>query len=222
MSIFSVLFLGIAYAGNPVPQSFKHLKRVEVEGGALYVDASVQCSPKKLQEEGPDVFEVCLLNIDGQPMHVFFTEGPSADPEFMIHAKDGKEPLLSVGATTMYIPKGKNVYAEGWTNSMFNQRRKFTFDTKKFTEVKQPYYYVGLKGKVQRTPVDEGTVVVTLYADKTKTQKVAVLTEGSEIEVLLSDDPKWYLVRSSFGLVGWVEIPSSAMFTNIGLYYAGD
>ena len=61
-----------------------------------------------------------------------------------------------------------------------------------------------------------------LFVDKSKKNKVAVLPEGSEIEVLLSDDPKWYLVRSSFGLVGWVEVPEYAMNTNIGLSFAGD
>ena len=122
----------------------------------------------------------------------------------------------------MYIPNGKNVYSEGWTNSMFNYRRKFTVQGNKLEEVKQPFQYVGVKTKVRKMPNEEGSVLVTLYADKTKKKKVAVLSEGSEIEVLLSDDPKWYLVRSSFGLVGWVEIPEYAMMTNIGLYYAGD
>ena len=214
--------LSVSFADTQVPQSFQHLKPVTSIGGTLYVDSSVKCTPKPISQEGPEVVELCQLDIGGKPMRVEFTEGPSGDPEFFIFSKKGAEPLLSVAATEMYIPKGKNVYSEGWTNSMFNYRRKFTFQSNKFAEVKQPFQYVGIKAKVQKMHQDDGPVLVTLFADKSKKKKVAVLPEGSEIEVLLSDDPKWYLVRSSFGLVGWVEIPEYAMNTNIGLSFAGD
>ena len=63
---------------------------------------------------------------------------------------------------------------------------------------------------------------LTLYTDKTKTNKVAILPIGSDIEVLLHEKPDWYLVRSSFGLVGWVFVPFGLHETKIGVRFAGD
>ena len=74
--------------------------------------------------------------------------------------------VLGVGATTLYIPKGKNVYAEGWCNTMFNERRKYTYNGKQFVEVKQPYLYVGMKTTVQ--PLGSEKAPLILYADKSQ------------------------------------------------------
>ena len=124
-----------------------------------------------------------------------------------------------MAATTLYIPKGTSLYAEGWTNSMFNLRRKFSYDGKGWKEVKQPFYYVGLKSKVKK--VGEQTHL-QVYADKNKNKKVAVLPVGSDIEVLLCDEKDWYLIRSSFGLVGWVFVAEGLYDTQIGVRFAGD
>jgi SH3-like domain-containing protein len=48
-----------------------------------------------------------------------------------------------------------------------------------------------------------------------------VLPQGAPIEVLINDG-EWYLVRSSFGLTGWVRVKESAMGSSIGVYFMGD
>jgi len=63
--------------------------------------------------------------------------------------------------------------------------------------------------------------MVQLYSDKTKQKTVAVLAEGSEIEILITEDEQWYLARTSFGLVDWIHV-NGELHTPYGLYFAGD
>ena len=135
--------------------------------------------------------------------------------------KTQENPDSQLGATTLYI-RIKNIYAEGWSNTMFNLRRKYSFDGKAFQEVQQPFLYVGIQTKVQDVNGEKDQKGLTLYADKTKTNKVAILPIGSDIEVLLHEKTDWYLVRSSFGLVGWVYVPFGLYDTKIGVRFAGD
>ena len=234
MMAFAFLFCITAFAGSP-PQSFAHLKKVHIEGSAfIFVDSSVDCTTKdRTQEEnleelgyqGPPVYDVCVLTIGGKRTQVTFSNGASDDPYFEFYVLNSKgeysKKTLGVAATTLYIPNGKNVYAEGWTNSMFNYRRKFSFDGSIFREVQQPMYYVGIKTTVQNIEPNKKSYL-TLYQDKTKSEKVAVIPQGGEIEVLLADGSEWYLVRSSFGLVGWVYVREGLYRTKIGVRFAGD
>ena len=66
--------------------------------------------------------------------------------------------------------------------------------------------------------------MLKLYASQDKKNTVAILPPGSDIEVVLHDAPDWYLVRSSFGLVGWVHVEEGSMYMNqqIGVYFKGD
>ena len=231
MLLIPILLLQSAFA-NP-PQSFTHLKKVETNGnGTLYVDPSVKCAsdrqPRTQRENidtgfHPPVYELCTVTIKGIQMRISFTRGPSEDPTFeIIPTKSGIEPT-SLDGTRLYIPKGDNLYVDGWSNTMYNQRRKYTFNGKQFEEIKQPFYYVGLKTKIsfKDTPEVQQKFVV-LYQEKNTDKTVAVLPEGSEIEVLLSDGEHWYLVRSSFGLVGWVQAMNGERNTPIGVSFAGD
>ena len=216
------------------PQSFSHLKRVNIGGEAtLYVDPSVKCLPVDTSQQGndtgydgPPAYDVCTLELGQEKVKVTYTSGPSADPYFEVYAlpkkgsKQEARRILAVGATTLYLPKGKNAYAEGWCNTMFNERRKYNYDGKQFVEVKQPYLYVGITTTVQ--PLGSEKKPLVLYADKSKTTRVATLPVGSEIEVLLHEPKDWYLVRTSFGLVGWTNVPLGLYDTQIGVRFAGD
>ena len=222
-----ILYAMLLSISEGVPQSFTHLKRVHP---TFYVDSSINCNEKvkrpKLPEEdtgyrGPPTDILCVFKLNGRPTLLTFNPGPSDDPWFTITDIKTDKRLLDTGGDTLYMTKKNTLYIAAQTNEMFKHRRKYTFDGKTFTEVKQPYYYVGQKTKVQRVD-DKTTIAITLYQDKSKKKSVAVLPEGSEIEILLSDDPKWYLVRSSFGLVGWVEINEYAYKTPIGLRFNGD
>ena len=209
---------GVARA-DEVPQSFAHLRKVETDDtGSLYVHPKQACVPKVFDEEGPAHTELCQLAIGSKTVVVEFSNGPSDDPAFLLRV--GEESLLLPG-TSLYAPGGASIYVSGWTNSFHPQRRKFTFDGRRFVEVVQPFEYVGIKSRVTHIGEEGGSTTVTLFADKEKKGKVAVLPEGSEIEVLLADRDDWYLVRTSFGLVGWYSTHGS-LITPIGLVFAGD
>lgn len=51
---------------------------------------------------------------------------------------------------------------------------------------------------------------------------VARLPTISPIEVLLADREGGYLVRTSFGVTGWVHVQDGSVFTPMGLRFAGD
>ena len=229
--------IDFATATTP-PQSFAHLKKIDIAGEAyIYVPSSIDCQPveQEIEEEdgfdydGPPVYDVCILEIANEKnVKIVYSSGPSDDPFFLFYPitkkrkTQEKPPILELGASTLYIPNKNNIYAEGWSNTMFNLRRKYSFDGKGFQEIKQPFFYVGIQTKVQEVGGEKDQKGLTLYTDKTKTNKVAMLPIGSEIEVLLYEQPDWYLVRSSFGLVGWVFVPFGVHDTKIGVRFAGD
>lgn len=225
--VFLHLFLAVpALAAPEVPQSFKSLHHIPVSGGFanIYVDkAKVRIVNKPVNQNDSDDILVCELLIDTQRLKLIYSMGDSDDSTFIFTAADGKE-IGRFNGTTLYMPGGSSIYISGWSNTMFDERRKYTFSNGKFNEVTQPYKYVGLKTTVKRPEFSTDTkpVLVSLYSDQSKSKTVAKLPEGSEIEVLLADGETWYLVRSSFGLVGWVEVPIGAMSTTIGVYFAGD
>lgn len=228
-----------AFAETTIPpQSFAHLKKIDIAGEAsIYVPSSVDCQPieQEIEEEdgfdydGPPVYDVCILEIANEKnVKIVYSSGPSDDPFFQFYPiskkrkTQEKTPIFELGATTLYIPNKNNIYAEGWSNTMFNLRRKYSFDGKVFQEVQQPFLYVGIQTKVQDVNGEKNQKGLTLYTDKTKINKVAILPIGSDIEVLLHEKPDWYLVRSSFGLVGWVYVPLGLYDTKIGVRFAGD
>ena len=98
---------------------------------------------------------------------------------------------------------------------MFNMRRKFLLKNNSCIEVKQPFYYVGLK-TITLKPIQ-------LYRSKEQKEIIAKLFSNSPIEVLINSG-EFYLLKSSFGLVGWIKIPETLIQTSPikGLYFAGD
>jgi hypothetical protein len=217
-----IFFFNLVWA-DEVPQSFQHLKKVQLsDSGKLYVQPKQKCNPT-YGEENPvtEIYELCTLTIHNDVIHISFDNGPSDDPSFYLTSEStGK--TTSFSGTHLYIPGGNNLYVSGWANSYYNVRKKFSYDGKKFTEVKQPFHYVGLKTTIKKIDrKSDPPVLVKLYADKSKKTTVAILSEGSEIEILVTEDNDWFLARTSFGLVGWVHV-NGEMFTPYGLYFAGD
>ena len=224
--LFLFLHLFMAFAAPTVPQSFQNLHDIPVANGFahIYVDKSkARIINKPVSDNSSDDVLVCELLIDNQRLRLIYSTGDSDDSTFIFTSAEGKE-IGRFNGTELYMPSGANIYISGWSNTMFNERRKYTFKDGIFVEIKQPYKYVGLKTTVKRPEfsTDSTPVIVTLYSDTSKSQSVAKLPEGSEIEVLLADGETWFLVRTSFGLLGWVEVPMGAMSTAIGVQFAGD
>ena len=161
-------------------------------------------------------------------VNILFTPGPSADPLFCI--SDAKNTILwEQVADEMCINGNDVIYIAGNTDKLFNERRKFQLSGNKVVEAKQPFCYVGLKGKLLKP--------VTLYSQKKGGTVVANLPVGYEIEVLLAEEdfpkgeygdglPMNYLARSAFGLVGWLRLTEDDAYNSNpvlrGLGYMGD
>jgi len=153
---------------------------------------------------------------------VVFSEGLSDDPMFSIFKTNGKQ-VGRVSALDFYLTSNGIFYTAGHTNNMFNKRRKFKIENDTIIEIKQPYYYVGLKGKILKP--------LTLYSDKELKNAIAQLPTDYEVEILLAETGSkdfeidfYYLVKSNFGLVGWIKISNNDIWNNLidGFFYAGD
>jgi hypothetical protein len=151
---------------------------------------------------------------------ILYSPGVSDDPVFIISNKNGKT-IGSVNCLEFYITNSGIIYTAGHTNNMFNKRQKFQLTPDTLIEIKQPYYYVGLKSKTLSP--------LTLYANKTGNDIVAQLPKDYQIEILLCDEgyndsDMQFLVKTEFGLVGWLRLKSNYEYeTPIeGLFYRGD
>jgi len=149
--------------------------------------------------------------------NVVFTEGASADPEFIFY-KDGQSEAVSyISGLNLYIPGNGNIYVSGHTNNNFNERKKYTLKNGKFVEASQAYYYVGLKTKTIKP--------ITIYKTENLTGSVASLPKDYSIEVLINKQgTDFYLIKTDFGLTGWVKTGSTNYGDGAidGLFYMGD
>jgi len=87
-------------------------------------------------------------------------------------------------------------------------------------EVAQAGYYIGLKTQTNS--------FLTLYSEKNKQNKVAVLPKNYNIEVLLEKDD-WIMIKTPFGLTGWVKLSDLTTYDmskeNLSIknfYFSGD
>jgi len=163
-------------------------------------------------------------------LFILFSPGPSADPQFAIFDKNNNL-LWGENGEEMCINSNGVIYLSGNANRMFNQRTKWQLSNGKVSEVKQPFYYVNVKGKLLKP--------VKLYSQKgNKGDVVATLPVGYEIEILLGEPElvtdggesyvqiRNYLARSAFGLVGWLRLRDEDMSLHNpivrGLGFMGD
>ena len=153
-------------------------------------------------------------------LSIVYSEGMSSDPGFEISTKSSKI-IGRFSCTGFYINSSGTIYTSGHVNNMYDRRRKFQIQTDTVLEVKQPFNYVGLKGKALRDFV--------LYKEKNGDEILAQIPKGYDVEVLLAESGTKdfeidynFLVRTDFGLVGWLRLEGFADRVIEGLYYAGD
>lgn len=157
--------------------------------------------------------------------------GPSNDPSCRLLTKfDDPASVIfeSAGNDFAFLPSAE-IYVFGDTDQLYDHRRLFRFDGKRFNEVAQPFRYVGVEGKT-KAPL----VLTAARGAKTSDAKqiLITLTTGSPVTILLNvagEDDEFgqnsdYLVRTREGLVGWAHIPTQPDGTTIveGLRFAGD
>jgi len=155
-------------------------------------------------------------------IYIVYSEGLSADPVFEVSTKPDASTIIgSFYCLEFYINASGTIYTSGHTNNMFNKRKKFQLKNDTIVEVQQPYLYVGMKGKTMKD--------VTLFKDKVGKTIVAQLPKEYEIEILLAESgtkdfeiETLFLVRTDFGLVGWLRLEGFGEQVLKDLYYAGD
>ena len=158
----------------------------------------------------PDQKEQILLS---------FTHGLSEDLFFIFDfiENDSITKTLELPGQQIYIPGNGNIYTSGIANNTFNKRKKYKFVNGEFVEVEQPLYYVG---KTTTTKA-----LIKIYSDKDQKNLVATLPKDSKIEILASEftsDNKYYLIKTSFGLVGWWELDNWYSEKINDFFYHGD
>jgi len=153
---------------------------------------------------------------------ITYTEGMSVDPMFVVISKTNRM-LGRFSCKEFYINSSGTIYTSGHTNNLYDRKRKFQLQNDTVLEVVQPFYYVGLKGKLLKE--------ITLYKDKAGKDIVAQLPKNYEIEILLGESSVkefesdlFLLVKTDFGLTGWMRLEQEGLYSGIlkDLYYAGD
>jgi hypothetical protein len=208
-----------------IAQSFEGLKSWQYKEGIkiFYQPNSTVLLNQKLEDEaGFDIIaslETKLMQNSKEIFVVVFSSGPSDDPGFSIYRKEDfknkKDPIDHFSGLELTIPGNGAVYLSGHTNNMFNMRKKYTYQKGKFVEVKQAFYYVGIKNKAKAD--------FNIYADTNLKSIVAAIKKDSEVEVLINQGD-YYLIKTPFGLTGWIKIGNGAMNNEFiqGIFYAGD
>lgn len=220
-----------------VPQSFKHLSKVELdvkypaaefENPAVYFDSehsvvinrSVDSTSKFYEDytELVGMHEFVLTHINKaikDEYHILFDYGLSADPSFSIARKIGNsyKYIGSISGLTLYVPGNGNLYCAGHTNNYFHERKKYKLVDDSLIIVEQAFKYVGLKTTTKG--------LLKLYADKNQTNLVAALPIGADIEILVNDGD-YYLIKTSFGLVGWWQFNGYRSELIEEIYFKGD
>lgn len=217
MAVFFICATAICYG-----QSFQNLDSIKIGGGisVLYNKATTKILNKDTVQESNYHFTIVLqtkLDVnDTENYRLVFDEGPSADPHFIIYDKTMKTELLNTGGTNIIIPSNGFIYVSGHTNNMFNCRKKYKYKNGTIEGVQQPFSYVGLETVALKD--------IIIYSDILYKQEVARVPANSQVTVLLNSGVD-YLIKTPFGLVGWIRIEEDAHWggsTIKGLYYAGD
>lgn len=214
-----------------VPQSFEALTPIVAKEWVAYIfvgaefDTNVsQYSFNQGSYENEPVDPICFVTISPEQTEkilIGFSEGASDDPEFYFFSLNNGsfKQLFSLTGGSLYIPGNGNLYLSAAANNMYEKKTKYKFEDNNIREVKQPYYHVGLKTQTLKT--------ITIYSDESCTTPLATLPKKSEIEVIAAKESEdelefSFLIKSSFGLLGWWKLDSYYSQKIEYLYFHGD
>lgn len=225
LAILSLLPWAASLAASEPTDPFPGLRAHEIPGyltAVVHYDPLVSELVNKTLSSDDDPFTVVRvlrtrLDRTKEAWYVVdYSEGPSADPEFIITPEGHDESTVTLPGLHLYLPGNGALYTSGHVDTMFDEHRKYTVKGVAISETKQPFLAVGLEGKAKKD--------LTIYASPAQTDPVATIAKGSMMSVLLADGADHYLVKTAFGLVGWVTIPADSQEATVvdGLFYAGD
>ncbi len=232
--VISILFIPITMAStawaDEIAKAFPYLSKHEYYGNHFYYQKNKTRIFKAKQSYDPVEIMSTRLDQSGEKFIVVFDPGPSDDPMFSFYrAKDKSKMVLmidllneetdydAIGGINLVMPGNGSIYISGNANQMFNKRLKLRLSGNKFVEVEQPFYYVGVDTVT--------TKPIKLYATKKLEKAVVSLPKGYKVRVLANQDNDYYLVKTGFGLVGWLKIPYGTMMPETPLkdiWFYGD
>jgi len=228
MSIILLLSASVLFAQEssdstqPPKTSFANLKKMNYGWFSMYYDESITkiINTERRNLPRDDPFFIGDERLEAGDLIVAKTKINAKSDQFYtinLAEEEGDIPTYEIYnegnpdscagrffGVALYIPGNGFIYVSRRLIQMFDLRRKFRLEDNKLVEVKQPYYYVGLKSFTHRA--------IDLYSDTSGSELVATVPPNYEIEVLLSDEMfDWqnqmnFLVKTSFGLVGWAKL----------------
>lgn len=149
---------------------------------------------------------------------VVYSEEPSADPHYVFYTcTNPAEILFIVPGEKIVIPGNGLIYSAGRTNNTIEARKKFAVTDSGLTEVKQPYYYSGMKSKA--------LIDLKLYDSEELKNETGTIPAGTEVQILLKkDETELYLIMDSYGITGWIDAGMTGIMPTVieGLFYSGD
>ena len=225
----------IAAAATP-PAGAPARLRLEHEGVEVIYPAdraqTLAAAPTWLQElQAAGVYASAPLRLDpgggAGALVLACDSGPSADPScYLLRDADRPELRVFEAPGTRFEFRGDGrILVSGHSDNLYDHRRLFTYDGRRFVETPQPLRYVGVEVRAR--------AAIPLRAERGGAGAVTLtLPAGAAFTVLLNDNTRVdargenadYLVLTPEGIVGWARLPSRADGSTDaeGLYFRGD
>lgn len=210
------IFLAIlspALASEEVPESFSSYNLLEFpEGGELYVAPNL-VTKKELFSIKYEGVNIETFKKKKKKYGFTFDMGASEDPGFTIHIWK-KNKWQDIGITSgyrLYLSASGAVYSEGHSNNYFNVRRKYQLINDKLVETKQALLLVDFDCKTSnlmkmRASMAADSKVVARLPKGNSVKVIASKFYFAEQDLVMETNGFPFLVSTSFGLVGWVNI----------------
>lgn len=216
-----------------VSRAFPALKKLETDVGISLYYAPATSEVLRAPHPDLDVADgIALrrplrtqLGADSGWFTIDCDSGPSDDPSctFQQETSTGLKVIRQITGQGFVMPGNGAVYVFGRADKMFDQRHKFEWQAGKLQETPQPFYYVGLESTALEA--------LQLFEKPGAGKLIASIPKGAKVTVLLNqfapesaDVPasENYLVKTEFGLVGWIKSPIYGPEVIAELRYFGD
>lgn len=223
--ILIAFFTSLAYSQTHVtPGSFEHLKKITIEENwdvYAFLPSNFIVDVNSV-DDNLDNKRIGFVEIGkGQESEILmkFSYGMSDDPSFEFYKKESDKliHLFSIEGQQIFIPGNGFIYVSGIANNAFDKKIKYKFVANEIHEVDQALYYVGLQTRTIKQ--------VKLFSDKAQLKLLATLPKNTPIEVVASEfteECQFYLVKSSFGLLGWWKMDNWNSKEIENLFFRGD
>lgn len=154
--------------------------------------------------------------------------GPSDDPtcRLLLDAEEPRSAIFEAAGKEFVFRADGEIYVFGQSDSMYDHRRLFRYDGKRYAEVAQPFRYVGIEGRTS------ARLALTAQRGGDARQATLVLEAGTPVTILLNaadgddahDQNPDYLVKTREGLVAWAHLPRQPDGSTLvdGLRFDGD